>query len=257
MAITYTSNNVNSGTSAVVSIQSGTLTISTNDIIVAMAVTEDNAYTGTFSIANSGTAMSWTPIAITNTTGNCKVGTWWAKSAGNENRTVTVSWNGSSVCAMLSCRVHTGADTTNPVPTGNVFSGVGATSKSQAIVPTASGSALWMAVGDWSATNTLAAAANCTQEAFYHDAGVYDGAIERPTTNPRTDGNSFTIGETDTGGTIAWVAFEVQALAAAGGATFCEIVCEDCYCFFGWLTKGLKWLINGFMPHLYPAFRSH
>lgn len=210
MAITYTSDDVNTGASRLTSLTSSTLTIATDDVVIVMCVTEDNLNTGTFSISNSGTALSWNTITITNTNNDCKVGCWWAKATTTQNRTVTVSWSNTNA-ALLSCRVHTGAHATDPVPSGNIFSGVGGTDVSQSITPTASGSALWMACGDWGATNSFAAITNCTLEATYHQAGLYTGTIVRPTTQPRTDGSSFTIGETDTSGTIAWVAFEVQA----------------------------------------------
>lgn len=40
--------------------------------------------------------------------------------------------------------------------------------------------------------------------------------IIRPTTQPRTDANAFTLGETDTSGDIAYVIWEVQAAASSG-----------------------------------------
>ena len=216
MAITYTENDVNSGAAAVASITSGNLSVTVNDIITVMLITADNGSTGTISsISNvTGTALSWNVIFITNTASNCKVACWWAKATNTENTTVKVVWGGGSVGAMLSCRVHTGAHQTNPIPSGNIFNGVGGHNVSQAITPTASGSALWMACGDWAATNTFAAISNCTLEATFNWATEYTGTIIRPTTQPRTDGLAFTIGETDSAATVAWIAYEVQAAVA-------------------------------------------
>ena len=217
MAITYTSNNVNSGMSPINSpITSGTLALSTNDIVVVMFVSEDEYNTGNLSVTNSGTELSWNLIALTDNLDNCKVQAWWAKATTVRDITVTVSWDGNDTqTVLLSCRVHTGAHLTDPVPAGKVYSGASGTDISQSITPTASGSALWMACGDWSATNSFAAIANCTLEANYHLDTRYSGCIVRPTTQPRTNGSAFTLGETDTAGKIAWISFEVQAAAGA------------------------------------------
>ena len=213
MAITYTSDNVDRAHgSGFFDITSGSLSIAVDDIILALWAVEDNTNVGVVSISNSGTALTWNLIAQTNTGSNCKVSAWWAISAHNENRTVTVNHTlDNTKATKLCCHVLTGAHLTNPVPPGNVFSGTGATDVSQSITPTASGSALWMAAADWAATNTFAAIANCTLDSTTHAGGFYTATVIRPTTQPRTDANAFTIGETDTAGTIAWIAFEVQA----------------------------------------------
>jgi len=85
---------------------------------------------------------------------------------------------------------------------------------SQAITPTSAGSMLCMIAGDWSAGNTFVARANCTLEQTYAPAFATFTLI-RPTTQPLPDTSAFTLGETDTAGTIAWVAFELQAQTAA------------------------------------------
>lgn len=196
------------------SVTTGVLTMLTNDIIIAVAVTEGPTANAT--ISNSGTALSWNPITSVEAANNCWVYAWWAKSAGNENRTVTFGDNNSAVYKMIRVRVCTGAHQTDPVPAGNVFSGSSGTDVSQAITPTASGSALWFICGDFAASNTFAAIANCSFDGtLVNYGGRYTSVLIAPTVNPRTDANAFTIGETDTGGTIAWVAFEVQAAAVA------------------------------------------
>jgi hypothetical protein len=215
VAITYTEDwkFAASGASLNSAVTSSALTITAGDVVVAMYVNEDNTHAGTLSISNSGTALSWTAIAITNTASNTKVGAWFAIAAETENRTVTVVGSGGNFgSASLASIVHTDAHQTNPVPSGNRFSGTGGTDVTQAISPTASGSAMWMIAGDWAATNSFAGAANCTLDQTRTDAGAYSSALLRPTTQPRSDGAAFTIGETDTAGTIAWVAFEVQAV---------------------------------------------
>jgi hypothetical protein len=112
--------------------------------------------------------------------------------------------------------VNTGQHATTPLPAGNLFSGTSGTAVTQSITPTSVGSCLWMVVGDWNATDTFAAAANCTLQATRHHVALEQTVVPiRPITQPRTDTSAFSIGETDTGGTIAWIAFEVQAAAGA------------------------------------------
>ena len=217
MAITYVVNSVTVGTGSSNSITSGSLSLAVDDIIVASYANEDwGASSGSATIANSGSALSWTVIKASEVSGNCSVKAWWAKSPDTTARTVTCSVI-NSIASKLDCVVHTGAHTTNPCPSGNAFSGSGGTDISQSITPTASGSALWFAGGDWGATNSFTPIANCTQQSTHHVASGYTGTFIRPTTQPRTDANAFTIGETDTAGTIAWIAFEVQA--AGDGST--------------------------------------
>jgi hypothetical protein len=212
MAITYTVNTVDNSTAGT-TIVSGTLTIVATSVITVICTTADNNLFGTLSISNSGTALSWNPIVITNTANNCKVAGWWAFGDANGNRTVTVTHFSVStgLPRRLNSIVHTGADQTTPVPAGKVLSGVSTTDVSRTMTPTdANGSALWMACGDWGQTNTFAALTNCSKEvADSNITGQYTTCLLRPTTQPRTDGSAFTLGETDTGGTIAFIAFEV------------------------------------------------
>jgi hypothetical protein len=71
-----------------------------------------------------------------------------------------------------------------------------------------------MFVADWVPTNSFVAIANCTLGTVYNEAGQQTDCTIRPTTQPRTDTSSFTLGETDTGGTVTWIAFEIQAETA-------------------------------------------
>lgn len=216
MAITYTVDTVD-GTGVGTTLVSGTLTIVATSIITVLHVTADNAGSGALSISNSGTALTWTPIVITNVNSNCKVAGWWAKGDANGNRTVTISFTSNVNPRRTHSIVHTGAHQTTPVPAGKVTSGTSTTDVSQTITPTdANGSALWMLCGDWGQTNTFAPLANCSKEvADSNIAGQYTTCLLRPTTQPRPDGAAFTLGETDTAGTIAYIAFEVVAAAAA------------------------------------------
>lgn len=163
------------------------------------------------SIANSGTAQSWTLIASTAGTGGTEqVGAWRCVMSVTQAMTITVSGDSATTGDSGICSIaHSGAHLSNPVPAGNVFSGNGATDVSQSITPTSSGSCLWMLAGDFNSANTFAAGANCTLQQTA-SPGTFVATLVRPTTQPRPDAAAFTISETDSG-TIAWIAFEVQA----------------------------------------------
>ena len=215
MALTYVETYTTQAGSTGGDITSSSFSVAVDDWVTVMFATEDNAGAGTLSISNTGTAISWgSPFAITATDGNCKVAAWKGKATAAESITVTVLGNGvATVASAISCVVHTGAHQTDTVPSGNIFSGVGANDASQSITPTATGSCLWMVLGDWTASNALGPNGNCTTESSVSTGG-YSTAIIRPTTQPRTDAAAFTIGEASDGDateTTAWIAFEVQA----------------------------------------------
>lgn len=216
MAITYSIDTVDSVAASATTV-SNSLTITSTSVITALYVIEDNATAGTLTISNSGTALTWNVIAVTNTTSNCKVAGWWAFGDANGNRTITVTKaTNDALNRRLSCIVHQGADQTTPIPSGNIVSGASTTDVSQSITPSAPGSVLWMLCGDWNATNTFAARTNCTLEWTRNVASTYSATLIRPTTQPLSSGSAFTIGETDTSGTIAYIAFEVRAPAGGG-----------------------------------------
>lgn len=210
MPLTYVIDTVDSVVSST-SIVSGTLTIVPTSVITAVFAAEDNAGFGTLSISNSGTALTWHAIAVTNTVSNTKVAAWWAFGDANGNRTVTITHSNTAGARRLHSIVHAGAHQTTPVPAGNIFSGVSGSNISQSITPTATGSALWMMIGDWAASNSYVARASCTLESTHNVVGHYTATLVRPTTQPMTGSGAFTIGVTDTGATDAWVAFEVVA----------------------------------------------
>lgn len=207
MAITYIENwtVAVSGTGT-----SGSVAINAGDVVCALFVQEDSASVGTVAISNSGTALAWNAIATVNASSNCYVRGWYAIAASSESRTITVTFDGAGANGAIAVIVHAGADPTTPIPGGNIFSGSSGADISQSITPNSSGSALWFIAGDWAATNSYVAAANCTVDQTEHIGGRYTATLIRPTTQPRTTSAAFTIGETDTGGTIAWLAFEVQ-----------------------------------------------
>jgi len=130
--------------------------------------------------------------------------------------TITVLGSGATVIpAALAVIEHSGQHATTPIPAGNVLSGVSGTNLEEAITPTSSGSALWMITADWNQTNSYVEIADCTIDQTYDVAGQHTAALIRPTIQPRTDASTFTIGESDTGGKIAWIALEVQAAASS------------------------------------------
>lgn len=200
-------------------ITSNTLSVATGNLLTVVLSANDNDSQTAFTISNNGTAISWAQVVQTNTTSNCRQTLWQGVAGATPPTTVTVTTTAgtaTTAAKTLFVAVHSGQHATDPVPSGNVYSGTGGTDITQSITPTTSGSCLWMVASDWIPTNSFAAAANCTLEATaYSDSDLTSVPI-RPTTQPRTDTTSFTIGETDTGGKIAWVAWEVQAAASAG-----------------------------------------
>lgn len=213
MALTYvkywnTSTGVDGGDVTV----SG-ISVATGDVVLALWVNAGYASGDALTVSSTGGLLSsWSNRATVAVADNCHAAAFFATAIGSGAITVTVASNGSfPKPGSLAVIVHTGAHATDPAPTGNVFSGSGATDVGQSITPTASGSCLWMICGDWAQTNSYVARTDNTIDNTHDVAGEYTSALIRPTTNPRTDANSFTIGETDTSGSIAWVALEVQA----------------------------------------------
>jgi hypothetical protein len=194
-------------------ITSTSRTYNAGELIVVSFCAEDNTNAGNLSISNSGTAQTWTNKATTNTALNCKVALWQCVMSVTQAMTITVLGDGGTAGTNSAIAVvqHAGQHATDPVPAGNVFSGTGAQDVSQSITPTSVGSALFMLVGDWNATNSFAAIANCTLGTVEHDGTSYTTVLIQPTTQPRPNTSAFSIGETDTSGTIAWIAWEVQA----------------------------------------------
>lgn len=216
MAITYIVDTVDS-VAQTGATTSGTLTIVSTSVITAILIGSDNGNFGTVTIENSGTALTWTPIAQTDTASNCKLAGWWAFGDGNGNRTVTMQHGTNTKPRRLHCIVHAGADQTTPVPAGKVLSGVSTTDVSNSMTPTnANGSCLWLVCGDWNQSNSFAPLANCDREvADSNITDEYTTCLLRPTTQPRTNGAAFTLGETDLATAIAYIAFEVVAAEGA------------------------------------------
>jgi hypothetical protein len=212
MALTYTVYWETLAPATSRTITSTSRSYTSGDLVLVLYVNE--VYDGGATIANSGTAQTWTKHASTANNDDCEVVAWSCVMNTTQSMTISVTNPISNQSAAIAVIPHSGQHAT-PVPSGNVFSGFGATDVSQSITPTSSGSALWMIAGDWATTNSFAAIANCTINDT-HASAAYTGVLIRPTTQPRTDANAFTIGETDTSGQISWIALEVQA--AAGGS---------------------------------------
>lgn len=215
MALTYTTDFKGQASGVSATITSNTITANTGDFITIAACYDDDAKSTAWTVSNTGTAITWTKQIETSASQNCKVVMWSGTAGVTPPTTVSVqSTAGAAITGSkaLFTAIHTGAHTVTPLPAGNLFSGTGGTDVTQAITPSSSGSALWMLAGDWSQTNSFAAAASCTLAAtVYNEAGQQTVVPIQPTTNPRTDAASFTIGESDTAGKIAWAAWDVQA----------------------------------------------
>lgn len=197
------------------------LSFQNGDVITHIATFADTGVPGTPSISSTGSVnagdLTWTQFVSQTTSGGCHIFGWWAISGATETRSITTSWSSGNSSNLSTFTIrHAGARTTNPVPAGNVFTGGGASSVTQSITPTASGSALWLiaANGLTTGTSNTTAGTNCTLVVDYaYDTS--DVAVIRPTTQPRTDGSAFTLAETHTGSGVTWVAFEVVAAGAA------------------------------------------
>jgi hypothetical protein len=185
------------------------------ELVVIAWCTADNFAAST--PTNSGTAQTWVEISQVGAAGSCRVAAWYCVISTTQSMTISVQATESGPMGKALYTIqHAGQHATTPVPAGNRFSGTISSDASQSITPTASGSCLWMFAGDWNATDTFAAAADCTLNNKIQQGGQQTTTLIRPTTQPRADTSAFTIGETDTGGPIAWAAWEVQA--AAGGS---------------------------------------
>lgn len=220
MPLTYTINSP--AIVALATMTSGTLSATTGDLITIIGFFADNGNATAWTVSNTGTAITWTKQLETNTASNCKIVMWSGIAGATPPTTVSVQATAGAQTAWyknLVTIVHTGQHATTPLPAGNLFLITSGTDISKAITPTASGSALWLAGGDWAAMNTFSAGTSCTLGATaVHQAGEYTGAVVRPTTQPRTDASAFTLSLLDTGGTVIGIAFEVQAAAGGGGS---------------------------------------
>ncbi len=219
MALTYAEYYKNISATAG-NITSDSFSVVSGDVICVVWSHENASLVQNLTVSNTNTAFTWNDIQTASAAGNCYVRGWYAVASASQSMTVSIvnDYGGLAAVATLSCIVHSGAHATTPVPAGKIYSGTSGNDVSQSITPTASGSCLWMAVADYNAANALAANANCSVESSYHDAAAMTTAIIRPTTQPRTDANAFTIGEASDGTaeTTAWIAWEV--VAAEGGA---------------------------------------
>lgn len=221
MALTYVVyQEANNGEAGIVGAASSTSRSYTAGNLVTVVYMDSSASAGTtYSISNTGTAQTWNPVksvrSVTGTT-DCGVAVWYCVMSTTESIVITAQTGADDVNAHLFVIVESGQHATTPIPAGNVFGNVGASDISQSITPTAAGSDLWLACADWNQTNSFGAASGCTLITGVNVDSQYTTCTVRPTTQPRTDANAFSIGETDSG-RLAWVAWEVQAAAGGGG----------------------------------------
>lgn len=221
MAITYTTDFKGQNNGVGSAITSNALSVTTGDKITLLVYGADNGFITAWSISNNGTAITWTQRADTNTASNSRIFLFEGVAGATPPTTITATATAgtSTTCAkVLYTQIHTGADT-GAIPAGNIFVGASSTDVSQSITPSATGSALWMGAADWNETNSFVAIANNTLVGTFHEAGQFSACGIRPTTQPRTDASAFTLGETDTGGAIAYIAFEVQASTTPSSGT--------------------------------------
>jgi hypothetical protein len=201
-------------------ITSNTLSCSTGDYITVEVYVADSINVTALTISNNGSAITWTLRASVGTAASdCPIWLYDGIAGATPPTTVTATataGNNLTTNKGISVRAHQGAHATTPMPAGNIFTAENQSSISRSITPTASGSCLWMACGDWDAGNTFVEGANTSFEgAAVHEAGQATYALFRPTTQPRGDASAFTLAETHTGSAVTYIAYEVQAAAAS------------------------------------------
>jgi hypothetical protein len=186
-------------------------TYNAGELVAILFSVDDNGTANNLSIANSGTAQTWTLIANTGSVaGSEHAAGWYCVMSVTQAMTITVSGDsGSSFTSCAAVIQMAGQHGTTPVPVGNIFSGTGAFDPSQSITPGASGSCLWMIASSFSSGESFTPVANCTIDQT-SGASNFKAVLIRPTTQPRPNASAFTIGETETNGPIAWIAFEVR-----------------------------------------------
>lgn len=207
-------------------VTSNALTCATGDYITLLISASPGGWITTWSITNTGDAISWNlrDHNVSAGTPNNDSEQWLYEGIAGATPPGTITATATAggdmqVAKSIFTACHTDAHATTPMPAGNIFKGAteALTDVSQAITPTASGSCLWMVCADRNGTNSFAAGSNCTLEATGHEGPYTTTTVVRPTTQPRSDAAAFTLSETDSG-LIAFMAWEVQAAAAAAGA---------------------------------------
>jgi hypothetical protein len=191
------------------SASSASLSYTAGQPILVMAAAPVAAFNPT--ISDTAT-LTWNSLG-TKTGTNEQVVAWYAIPSGAGSTTITVS---NSALAILGFRVctFTGAGTPLLVGSGTTGAITSATTISQVVSPTTSGSALFLFVSTSGGTvNTIPATANagCTVDSnsFNNSFNAVWGI--RPTTNPLTSNSSFTLSATTDGTSQddAWLAVEV------------------------------------------------
>lgn len=208
-------------------ITSNILNVSAGDFLTVMVSHGDDSDATAWTLSNTGSAITWTQVVSIGAAGNCKVVLWKGVAGATPPTTVTVTvtagslLNGSKVMAVGA---YTGYDQVDPLPAAKLTSGISGTDVSQSITPSAIGSALQMFAADWSQTNSFGVSSVNRLSGVYDESGIQTAALIIPKVQPRPDASPFTIGETDTSGTISWIAFEVKVAGAAGQTGIANVV---------------------------------
>lgn len=215
MAITYLEDWVTQGLGVSATISASNSGWKTGDFItVAVIFASDVAVTAQ-TISNDGDPISWVAIEEASASLNTRI-VLFAGRVTHPTPPTQISIT-ATAGSLLNCRkalfvaAHRGdAGKSVSDMMQNVWLGTGGADVTQSIPATAHGSCFWFICGDATATNTFVAAADCTLLHTFDNAS-FTGALVAPSQQPLQSGMPFTIGESDTGARVAWIAWEVSA----------------------------------------------
>lgn len=183
---------------------------------------------------NTGTALTWHHVLFeqpaANSDGNM-IDVWWAFTVGAQSGIVVSQTfsigTGIIQDSLVAILLFTGANTTAPIGTfaGGSDGGTHTSPTSHAITPTAAGSILFLAAGDWSGTAAITGASSGTgswvvasefvSSSSAQALAMYGTSATVPTLTPNTSAITMSLVQA-TAPDWTWLYFEV--LAAAGAA---------------------------------------
>lgn len=204
MALSFV-NSAPKGLSSGTSLSSNSFSYAAGDVIV-VDVTLGTPASHTLTDTNG---LTWT--LLDSIVGSSGAYTYYAQPASSGSTVVTLSV-GSTNALFLQPTVYSDAGLPIAVGKANIGYITSDTPFSQVFNPASANSALRMMLVDWTGHWAIASpAANCTYTELYLDAfNSHTTASLTPTTNPRADNSSFTLGGTaSSGNTICWLAYEV------------------------------------------------
>lgn len=215
MAISYLKDWVTQALGVSATIQASNAGWKTGDLITVAVTFQSNSAVTAQTISNDGGVIDWVAEAEASAALNARI-VLFAGRVKQPDAPTTISVT-AAAGSLLTCRktlfvvAHRG-DAGRPVDDNsfNVFSGTGGADVTQSLSASGFGSCFWFVCADGNATNTFEAAAGCELLHTY-DNPSFTGAAIAPLQQPLQSGNAFTIGESETGGRVSWIAWEIGA----------------------------------------------